>query len=152
MTEPTTAVHATSTAQEEVRQVILDALREWAALPARTALADTIVAELTAKQLIDAGEREWGVRLADGESPRPFREQAAALQFLVPAVGDELVYRRPAGGWITASIPTAHPTVDEPSMIPLGWCPKCPNGMGMLTAAGWRCDMCGATGPAPSDQ
>lgn len=150
MSEQTTGTTPTSTASEEVRQVILDALREWAPLPSRIALADTIVTELTARQLVDTGEREWGVRLADGDRPRPFREQAAALRFLVPAIGDELVYRRPAGPWMTAQIPAPQPTVEEPSMIPLGWCPKCPNGMGMLTATGWRCDMCGATGADPA--
>lgn len=34
--------------------------------------------------------------------------------------------------------------------IPLGWCPKCPNGMGIATGDGhYKCDHCGHVGPDP---
>jgi len=134
-----------SEVRADAARAVAEALRERAGVPIDE-LVEAIADLLVARDLLAANGHEWGVKLNGDGDPQRFADAATAERFMAPRSGDMLYRRTAAGPWIAVS--SSVPEVRQASLegIPLGWCPKCPSGVGLLTADGWKCDTCGAAG------
>lgn len=130
-------------------RAVAEVLRERAGATVED-LADAVIDLLVARDLLAANGHEWGVKISGDGDPQGFADAATAERFMAPHAGDTLCRRTAAGPWIEVSMSV--PAMPRTSLegIPLGWCPKCPSGVGLLTADGWKCDTCGATGHNPA--